>query len=241
MFSPFHFSIPSLFAQDSCDLRISLLTCGPGDELYATFGHTAIRVTLKDSSGDYVFNYGTFEFQEGFYSKFVKGSLLYYLSVQDYDEFLYTYQAENRSVTEQVLQLTCEEKHQLFFVLQQNADPRNRNYKYDFLFDNCTTRAKNIIFNNSRIPVITGRIIPDKAPTFRDLIHSYLDSGKKQWSKLGIDLLLGASVDKRVTNDQAQFLPEYLMHGVDHSVRNGQKLSQPEQLILPQQGSKNSV
>ena len=234
------FTVPYLYAQDSCDLRISLITCGPGDELYATFGHTAIRVRSKDSSGDLVFNYGTFEFQKGFYTKFVKGSLLYSLSVEDYEDFLSVYKEENRTVKEQVLELSCEEKHQLFFALQENAEPRNRYYKYDFLFDNCTTRARNILFNNSHVPIITQRIIPEKAPTFRDLIHSYLDSGKKYWSKFGIDLLLGAHVDKRVTNEQAQFLPEYLMNAIDHSFRNGQKFSEPAQVILPQQPIKNS-
>ena len=232
------FIIPSVFAQDSCNVRVSLITCGPGEELYSTFGHTAVRVKINDTV-DYVFNYGTFEFQEGFYTKFVKGSLLYSLSVEDYEDFLSVYKEENRTVIEQVLQLSCEEKHQLFFALQENAEPRNRYYKYDFLFDNCTTRARNILFNNSRVPITTQRIIPEKAPTFRDLIHSYLDSGKKHWSKFGIDLLLGANVDKRVTNEQAQFLPDYLMNAMDHSFRNGQKLSQPEQLILPQKQIKN--
>lgn len=231
--------LPSLFSQDSCDLRISLLTCGPGDELYSTFGHTGIRVRISDTA-DYVFNYGTFEFQEGFYTKFVKGSLLYYLSVQDYEDFLSVYKEENRTVKEQLLQLSCEEKHQLFLALRQNADPQNRYYKYDFLYDNCTTRARNIIFYNSHLPIITDRIIPEKAPTFRNLIHSYLDSGKKYWSKLGIDLLLGAKVDKKITNEQAQFLPEYLMRAVDHSSRGQEKLSQPEQLVLPQQPTKST-
>lgn len=232
IFIPVIFCIQTVFAQDSCDMQISLLTCGPGDELYATFGHTGIRVRMKDSLEDYVFNYGTFEFEDGFYSKFVKGSLLYYLSVQEYEEFLSTYKIENRWVKEQVLQLTCEEKHQLSYALQLNADPKNRYYKYDFLYDNCTTRAKNIIFNNSRTPISTLPVISNPPPSFRNLIHEYLNAGKKYWSKLGIDLLLGANVDKKVTNDQAQFLPEYLMKGVDHSVRGSEKLSDPEKPVL---------
>src|SRR6186713_137405 len=98
-------------AQDSSHIRISLLTCTPGEELYSTFGHTAIRVTDSNSVTDNVFNYGTFNFDApGFYTKFIRGKLLYYLSVEDFREFAYTYQAEHRGITEQVLNMSADEK-----------------------------------------------------------------------------------------------------------------------------------
>ncbi len=228
----FSFSLHTAAQQDSCHLRISLLTCSPGEELYSTFGHTALRVTDNTTGTDYVFNYGTFEFDPDFYVKFIRGKLLYYLSVQPFDEFVYSYQWESRSIAEQVLKLSCEEKQQLFAALQENARQENKYYLYDFLFDNCTTRPKNIIAQNTSTPVTFHNILPDEKPTFRNLIHTYLDRGGQYWSKLGIDILLGARLDKKVTNEQAMFLPDFLMKGVDNATVKGHPLATPSQTIL---------
>ncbi|MGZ3998080.1 MAG: Lnb N-terminal periplasmic domain-containing protein [Flavisolibacter sp.] len=214
-----------LFAQDSCSLRISLLTCAPGEELYSTFGHTALRVRDEARGADFVFNYGTFEFAPDFYVKFIRGKLLYSLAVEDFNEFMYEYRMESRTVQEQVLQLSCEEKQKLFTALQNNAKDENRYYKYDFLFDNCTTRAGNIVAANTDTPVIFNNILAGKHPSFRDLIHSYLDAGNEYWSKLGIDMLLGAKLDRKVTNREAMFLPEYLLKGFDSASIGGRPWS----------------
>ena len=199
---------------DNCGLEISLLTCSPGEELYSTFGHTAIRVKDSTSGMDYVFNYGTFEFSPQFYTEFIQGKLLYYLSVDEFANFMYQYQMESRSVVEQPLQISCAEEQQLFSALKWNAEEKNRYYLYDFLFDNCTTRARDIIAKNTKAPVQFPNILPSTPPTFRDLIHTYLDLGGQYWSKLGIDLLLGAKLDRRVSNQEAMFLPDYLMKGL---------------------------
>src|SRR5215831_2114501 len=216
-----HFSVYSIAQTDSCSLTISLLTMSPGEELYSTFGHSAMRV--KDSSGklDIVFNYGTFEFGPDFYWQFTRGKLNYFLSVQDFPDFLKDYQEEHRGIIEQSLQLTCEEKHQLFSALQENMQEANRFYKYDFLFDNCTTRLRDIVAKNSHGELKSGNILPPKVPTFRNLLYDYLDAGKEYWSKLGIDILLGSKLDKKVTNEQAMFLPDYLLKAFDSaSVHN---------------------
>lgn len=228
VFSAFHFAI----AQDSCNLRISLLTCSPGEELYSTFGHTALRVQDEARGTDFVFNYGTFEFGPGFYTKFIRGKLLYMLSVEDFNDFMYEYKAESRSVQEQVLQLSCEEKQKLFTALQINAQEQNRYYRYDFLFDNCTTRAGDIVINNTNAPVVFKNILLKETPTFRDLIHSYLNAGHEYWSKLGIDILLGAKLDRKVSNHEAMFLPDYLLKGFDSASINNHVLVNPAQTIL---------
>lgn len=219
-------------SQDSCSIRISLLTCSPGEELYSTFGHTAIRVVDETMGTDYVFNYGTFEFGPDFYSKFVRGQLLYYLSVSTFPDFYQQYQYESRSIIEQVLNLDCRQKQSLLNALQLNAQPGNRNYLYDFLFDNCTTRAKEIIDNKSGGAVTFGDILGQKQPTFRELIYIYLDSGKQYWSKLGIDILLGAKMDRVASNEEAMFLPDNLMEGVDRGTINGRPLVQQKQTVL---------
>ncbi len=221
-----------------CPLRISLLTCAPGEELYSTFGHTALRVTDSAAGTDYVFNYGTFEFGPDFYMQFIRGKLLYYLSVENFSDFVAQYQWESRSIQEQVLQLSCEEKQKLYTALQINARIENRYYRYDFLFDNCTTRARDIVARSTASQVIFRNILPRDVPTFRDLIHSYLNLGGQYWSKLGIDILLGAKLDMQVTNLQAMFLPDYLLKGFDKaSVSDSatvvsQPLASPPQTIL---------
>jgi hypothetical protein len=114
---------------DSCNLRISLLTCSPGEELYSTFGHTALRVIDHSNGMDLVFNYGTFDDSDPeFYTKFTKGLMLYALSAYPYSDFVREYQAEQRSVEEQVLQLNCTQKQALFNALRENAQEQNRFY-----------------------------------------------------------------------------------------------------------------
>lgn len=233
LFFLFLLSLGSARAQnDSCTLQISLLTCAPGEELYSTFGHTAIRVRDASNGSDYVFNYGTFEFGPDFYGKFIRGKLRYFLSVENFNDFQYTYQLESRSIQEQILLLSCAEKQALLQALFRNAQETNRYYRYDFLFDNCTTRARDMIVKQSRQPVVFANILPPQAPTFRNLIHSYLNAGHEYWSKLGIDLLLGAKLDRQVSNAESMFLPEYLLKGVETAQVNGRLLAAPPQTLL---------
>ena len=208
------------FAQDSSHIRISLLTCTPGQDLYATFGHTAIRVTDSSSVTDYVFNYGTFNFDDdGFYTKFIRGKLWYYLSVENFADFKNAYQAENRGITEQLLNLDAKEKIELRQALYENAKEQNKFYKYDFFYDNCTSRARDMLVKYKTNHPGFQPVMP-KGTRFRQAIHLYLDKNKKYWSKLGIDLLLGAPTDGIMTTLHSQFLPDNLMKSLDSSNGN---------------------
>lgn len=206
------------FAQsDSCHLRISILTATPGEELYSTFGHSALRVTDSTNNSDIVYNYGTFNFDEpNFYIKFVRGKLPFYLSTDYFDNFIVEYQQENRGITEQVLNLTCSEKYRINGLLQENMLGPNRVYKYDFTFDNCTTRLRDLIEKTTDSTVHFGEALKMKE-TFRDLIYEYLNYGDKQWSKLGIDILLGSKTDAIMKPREVMFLPDYLMKTFDSS------------------------
>jgi hypothetical protein len=223
----------SAFSQDSCSLRISLLTCAPGAELYSTFGHTAIRVSDRSAGLDEVYNYGTFEFDDDFYVKFVRGKLLYALSVESFPEFMYQYQAESRSVIEQQLSLSCNQKAELYSQLRTNALPQNRQYRYDFLFDNCTTRARDMIDTGAMAAVHFKNLLPPKPLTFREHITVYLNKAHQDWSKLGIDLLLGAKMDRAASNTEAMFLPNNLMLAFDHATAESKSLVASKQTILP--------
>ncbi len=220
------------YSQDTSHLRISLLTCSPGEELYSTFGHSGIRVTDTTTRTDIVFNYGTFDgFDPDFYMKFVKGKLDYYVEADQFRDFVYTYQMDGRSVVEQELDLTAEEKIRLYKALRENLKEENKYYRYDFLFDNCATRIRDIIRNNTN-NLQFPNLLPPNQVTFRHLIYEYLDANKAWWSKLGIDILLGAGMDKYANSDQSMFLPDYLYKGFDSAlVSNTPLVSKRKTLI----------
>jgi hypothetical protein len=215
----------SAFAQDSSHLRISLLTCTPGEELYSTFGHSAFRIVdsskaFNDGGRDVVYNYGTFNFDvDGFYLKFVQGNLMYCLSAEYFADFKTLYQSTNRGITEQVLNLTAAEKITVQQFLNNNLKEENRYYKYDFFFDNCTTRLRDILKKQHDSAFCKVAVMP-VGSTFRQAIHQYLDKNHKDWSKLGIDILMGKPTDGGMTAEHMQFLPDNLMKSLDSSNHN---------------------
>lgn len=216
----------SLSAQTlSSEAKISLLTCGVGEELYSTFGHSAVRVCDTTQNLDIVFNYGTFSFSDpNFYSNFVRGKLNYMLAVQQFNSFMFEYKMDERWVYEQTFNLTTEQQQELFNFLVHNSQPENRFYLYDFLFDNCSSRIRDVL-----LKVFSNQIVfPDRyddiigKPTFRDLLHSYLNDSP--WTKLGIDILLGKRVDREAAANEYMFLPDYLLEAFGKATLNGQPL-----------------
>ncbi len=164
-----------------------------------------------------VYNYGTFNFDEpGFYTKFIRGKLLYYLSTEDFASFRDSYKEEQRSMIEQVLNLNCSEKLKMVGFLYKNLQPENKYYKYDFLFDNCTTRLRDLLEKVADSTIYFQHVVKPKT-SFRELIHVYLNRNDKQWSKFGIDLLLGSKTDAFMNNREVMFLPDYLMKSFDSS------------------------
>jgi hypothetical protein len=233
-------NVKTFAQQDSCNLQVSLLTATPGEELYSTFGHSALRIHDTVTNQDIVYNYGTFNFEEpDFYMKFVRGKLSFYLSTDNFDNFIAEYQQENRGVTEQVLNLTCEQKQNIIMLLETNMMAQNRMYKYDFTFDNCTTRLRDLIEKATDSTVHFGEALKNKE-TFRDLIYVYLNYNDKQWSKLGIDILLGSKMDVTATPYQAMFLPDYLMQTCDSSTVNGRELVSDKHTLVRQTYSQHT-
>jgi len=195
--------------------KISVITCSPAEALYSTFGHSAIRIVDSSNHTDYVFNYGAFNFEDpNFYTKFLMGKLNYYLLVEDYKEFISQNIQDRRSVYEQELHISSQQKRNIIISLEGDLKGANRYYKYDFLFDNCTTRIRDIVFNNINNAYITTQLTR-KGASYRDLLHEYLDKGNRPWSKLCFDILLGRKTDNTVNINQSMFLPEYLLKGVD--------------------------
>ncbi len=213
--SHFGVSAQSLSSQST----VSLLTGSPGNELYSTFGHSAIRVKDPASDLDIVFNYGTFDFSTpNFYLKFVQGKLLYILSVEPFESFHYSFQYQNRSVTEQVLNLDLMQKNRLYSMLLENYKPENRSYKYDFFFDNCATRIRDILGDalGDKLKYNYPREWQKGNITFRNLIDLYL--GNLPWSDFGIDLALGVPTDHIAKPADFMFLPDFLSMALDSAV-----------------------
>jgi hypothetical protein len=196
-------------AQDSTQntkLRFSLITCDAGDDLYTIWGHTAIRVVDSINHTDFVYNYGSFDFNTpNFIAKFMKGDLRYFISADTYSNFLYEYQYYGRDVHEQVLKLTTTEQNKWFKALQTNMIPGNRFYLYNFITDNCTTRIKDGLFTHTPINEYSIGI-----HSFREEVVSAPYRGGLGWIGLGIDLLLGAVADKTPSLYQEAFLPTLL-------------------------------
>jgi len=229
----FFLNVQGYSQTDSCSIKISLLTCGPGEDLYSIFGHTAIRIKDRNSGMDVVYNYGTFDDSDPyFYYKFTRGIMRYSLSVESFTDFMQEYIDEHRSVTEQTLSLSCGDKQKLIDVLRQNALEYNRYYNYHFYLDNCTTRAKNIIANNSDSLIIFRNILPAIHPSFRQLINGYLDKSGKYWDEFGINIFLGSHLDEPATNEQSMFLPDYLLKGFDSAVYGHRPLVNAKREIL---------
>lgn len=228
-------SFGEIKGQLSGDARISILTCSPGNELYSIFGHSAIRVNDPVLEMDYVFNYGTFDFDTPhFYLKFMRGQLNYMLSVSTFNQFMLEYRYNQRSVWEQELILDDSEKQTLFRALVLNAEPQNRFYHYHFFFDNCATRVRDMATNHLKDRALFTPIPNDSLPpmTFRQAIATYLEH--RPWTRLGLDLILGSPTDDQVDALSIQFLPDYLMLQFEGSRRNpgGHKLVHPTKTLL---------
>lgn len=195
-------------------LQISVITCSPGNELYSIFGHTALRIIDSTRGTDIFYNYGTFDFEDpNFLIKFTCGKLDYFLSVEDAVNFFASYQAEGRSITEQILNISDAQKTNIQQALVKNLSGNNKFYKYDFIFDNCTTRIRDLLRWNTHF--VDNTYIAKPGTTFRNLLNKYLDSSGMYWSKLGIDILLGSKIDKAMTAGQSSFLPDYFMFAID--------------------------
>ncbi|MDB5243298.1 MAG: hypothetical protein JWP57_3923 [Spirosoma sp.] len=204
------------FSQPASNPQISLLTFGPGEELYSVFGHTAIRVYEPAKGQDITYGWGGFRFTENnFYVKFLRGTLPYYIDAYDMNLMVYAYRTENRSIREQILNLSAGQKQRLLQVLDTNLLPQNRTYQYKFFYDNCASRPRDVITracgDSLTIPsrhVRTGK-------SYRDWMNDYL--GEKPWAKLGMNLAIGRPADEQTDGWHAMYLPNNVHEQMAHA------------------------
>ena len=200
-----------LKSMDSVD--ISLLTCGPGKEIYSMFGHSALRVNDKIHHQDLAFNYGMFSFDQPYFiSRFILGLTDYQLGIQTMSDFMEEYEEEGRWVIQQDLKLTRKEKLDILQALSENAKEENATYRYNFFYDNCTTRARDMILTHiHRAETNISSVY--QPTTYRKEIHKWNIS--YPWTRCGEDLLLGLPADLDINKEKQQFLPDNLCKDIE--------------------------
>jgi hypothetical protein len=208
--------MPATFVQAQTDsIEVSLLTCSPHEEIYSLYGHTALRWHDLSKGDDIAFNWGVFDFNKPYFVlRFVFGLTDYELGAYPYPLFLQEYKEYGSSVTEQVLNLTTEEKLAVKQALIDNLQPENKVYRYNYFYDNCSLRPRDIIEK-----CVAGKVEyaprEDYAPTYREMVRSC--TRNHPWGTFGNDMLLGLRADQTTDMRQQEFLPENLMYDIDRA------------------------
>jgi hypothetical protein len=207
----------AVFSQPGSDTLVYLLTCGPGTETYSVYGHSALRVVIPSKQSDLVYNWGVFDFDApNFAWKFAKGRLDYWLDTAPLKRFLPSYFYEQRYVMSQKINLAPDEKARLLALISENLKPENAKYRYDFFYDDCSTRIRDLLeksVGNTLLypPAETGDI-----PTFRQMVGKY--QNPFPWLKFGVDLIMGSPGDKKAHFRDRMFLPIDMQKGLSETV-----------------------
>ena len=200
-------------ANDS--IEVSLMTCAPHEEIYSLYGHSALRWHDLRTGEDWAFNWGVFDFHKPYFvARFVFGLTDYELGVYPYALFLDEYKRVGSQVVEQVLNLTSSEKERLSQALKENLKPENRVYRYNYFYDNCSSRPRDMIER-----CIDGKIEyaprEDYSPSYREMVH--LCVRNHPWAAFGNDMLLGLKADLKTDQRQQEFLPDNLLYDFDRA------------------------
>jgi hypothetical protein len=215
-----------LYSQVAQDTSIYLLTCSPGIATYSIYGHSALRIVIPQLKTDMVCNWGVFDFSTpNFAWKFAKGKLQYLLGVYPYDRFLQEYLMEKRSVFSQKINLDANEKKVILELVQANMRPENRYYRYDFFYDDCSTRIRDLIEKAVGSKLIYPPDETDRIPTFREMVGEYQKS--YPWLKMGVDLIMGTPGEVKAGFRDRMFLPLSLQRNLTQAVINRDRKMTP--------------
>ena len=207
---------------------ISLITCGPGDELYSVFGHSAFRVFDPEQNIDVTYNYGTFNFDEpGFYTKFVRGKLNYMIDEAPFEHFYSVYMFYDRSIYEQVLNLDSTEKNNIYEFLKWNAKPENKYYLYEFFYDNCSSRLRDIVAKEKGGFSTSDSVFQEI--TFRETLDQYVKG--MPWTQFGFYVTLGLPADKIASDYNAMFIPDKMQRFFRVAKANNEKIILQERTL----------
>lgn len=214
------------------DISFSVVTCSPGDEAYSLFGHTGLRYRNSDDGTDMVFSYGYFNFNApNFVWRFILGETDYMVGAVPFNHFLREYEERGSSVVEQVLDLTAGQEAALYSALVDNCREGNRVYRYNYFYNNCTTRVRDQVYAVAGDVAYSGTGAP--VLTFREALAGMTSS--HPWYAFGIDLLLGADVDESASRSALQFIPGFFMNDLDSAHVAGNALVKERRFLLKEQ------
>jgi len=197
---------PRVFSQSANDTIAYLLTCGPGTETYSIYGHSALRIVIPEKHTDIVYNWGVFDFNtKNFAWKFAKGRLDYMLIAESLKGFLQGYFFEQRFVYSQKINIDPAETRKLVLLINENLKPENIKYRYDFFYDDCSTRIRDLLEKSVGEKLKYPPAESGKIPTFREMVGKY--QNPYPWLKFGVDLLMGSTTDKKAVFRDRMFLP----------------------------------
>jgi len=206
--------------------EISILTIGPGSSLSDAFGHSGIRVIDRVNDYDIVFNYGVYDFNDpGFYGNFVKGRPIYSLGLNSFENFYRNYVNQSRQIIEQKLNLSEYQKKVLVNKLITNSKEENKDYKYNYFENNCSTKIGDIfnVLLEEEIRNEGLNLDNINSNSYRKLVYQHVVPNS--WGALGIDICLGSVIDKNITDQDELFLPYNLKLYFDKlgnsNIRNG--------------------
>ena len=223
-------------AESYDSIQVYLMTCEPHDEIYSLYGHTAIRIVNRQKDMDIAVNYGAFDSSESnFVLRFVFGLTDYMMMVYDFSDFLAEYRYFGSAVHQQHINMTSEEKRVFMAALAESAQPENIKYRYNYFYNNCTTKARDIILgamSGEKVVELSG----DNPLTYRELIHQ--KTAGSPWAEWGNDFLLGVLADVRTSYYEAEFIPDRLMSDFNHTVvvdfdGNRRRLVDEDKVVLP--------
>lgn len=215
----FLINLQGVFSQPVNDTIIYLLTCGPGTETYSIYGHSALRVKILSADSDVVYNWGVFDFDTpNFAWKFAKGRLDYMLVAEKLQSFLQGYYFEKRYVLSQRINISAAETKILIALVNENLKPENVKYRYDFFYDDCTTRIRDLLEKSIGEYLLYPPESTGKLPTFREMVGKY--QNMYPWLKFGVDLLMGHSADKKASFRDRMFLPIDMKNELSETVIN---------------------
>ena len=224
----------------SNNAEISVLTVASGKQLNDAFGHNAFRIKDTSNNLDIIFDYGRFDFNTpNFYLNFARGHLNYAIGQSTFNRFLRVYMRQNRTIKAQVLNLSKTQKQKLYDFLIDNNKPKNRSYAYDFFFDNCATKIKDVLNNTLNQNIVFENPADFEPKTFRTLINSKLN--RNSWESLGIDIALGSVIDIKATPEEHMFLPENIYRFFEvATINNTKPLVKEQQVIYMQKNTSSS-
>lgn len=212
-------SFANLFSQVTENVSVYLITCGPGTATYSIYGHSALRIVIPERNSDLVYNWGVFDFATpNFVWKFAKGRLDYKLGVISFDRFQEEYFLEQRWIQSQKINLEPDETNILFGLIAENLKPENLNYRYDFFYDDCSTRIRDLLEKSLGSKLTYPPDDKKDVPTFRDLVGKY--QRPFPWLKFGVDLLMGTPGEKKASYRDKMFLPLDMQKGLSDALIN---------------------